>query len=347
MGFVQTSSDPCLYISSKEELFIIAIYVDDILLATKSKKRMENVKSMLAAQFEVKDLGDSQYLLGVSIIQNHTEKSVWIGQPTYTLNVLEKFGLKDAKSVATPVCTGSKLAKATEKDELVDEQLYQSAVGSLQYLSTMTRPDITFAVSNIAKYCSKPTKEHWIAVKRIMRYLKGTHNYGLLYTKSNSSRYIGFSDSDWAGDVDDRKSTSGYIFQVGGTSVSWKSRKQSCVALSTAEAEYVALSQAAQEAIWLRQLDTDLQGTSSEPTVIYEDNQSAICLSKNPQSHGRSKHIEIKYHFIREQVGKRNIELKYCPSSDMVADMLTKGLGKEKLEKLRVLAGLSQQSSFK
>ena len=347
MGFEQTKSDLCLYISSEGELCIIAVYVDDILLATKSKKRMKDVKSKLSAQFEVKDLGDLQYLLGVSIIQNRSEKSVWIGQPGYTLNILEKFGLKDAKPVATPVCVGSKLVKTTESDELVDENLYQSAVGSLQYLSTMTRPDITFAVSNVAKYCSKPTNEHWTAVKRILRYLKGTHNFGLLYKKSNSSNCEGFSDSDWAGDVNDRKSTSGYIFQVGDTAISWRSRKQSCVALSTAEAEYIALSQAAQEAIWLRQLYTDLQGEPPKPITVYEDNQAAICLSKNPQGHGRSKHIEIKYHFIREQVNKKTIELKYCQTSNMVADMLTKGLGKERFKKLRELSGLREQSSFK
>ena len=208
------------------------------------------------------------------------------------------------------------------------------AVGSLQYLSTMTRPDITFAVANVAKYCSEPMKEHWTAVKMIMRYLKGTHNFSLLYKKSNSNSFIGFSDSDWAGNLDDRRSTSGYIFQVASTAVSWKSRKQSCVALSTAEAEYIALSQAAKEAIWLRQLNTDLQGESSEPTVLYEDNQAAICLSKNPQCHGRSKHIDIRYHFIREQVTNWTIELKYCETGNMVADMLTKGLGKERFKKL-------------
>ena len=227
--------------------------------------------------------------------------------------------MKDAKPVATPVCVGSKLVKTTESDELVDENLYQSAVGSVQYLSTMTRADITFAVSNVAKYCSKLTKEHWTAVKRIVRYLKGTHNFGLLYKKSNSSSCEGFSDLDWASDVNDRKSTSGYIFQVDGTAISWRSWKQSCVALSTTEAEYITLSQAAQEAIWLRQLYTDLQGEPPEPITVYEDNQAAICLSKNPQSHGRSKHIEIKYHFIREQVNKKTIELKYCQTSNMVA----------------------------
>ena len=347
MGFVQTSSDPCLYINLEGELFVIAVYVDDMVLATKNKKKLEEVKRALCAQFEVKDLGELHYILGVTVNQIYEKNSIWIGQPAYTASIIEKFGMENAKSVATPVSSGVKLVKATEKDELIDAGLYQSAVGSLQYLSTMTRPDISYAVSNVAKFCSKPTKEHWTAVKRIIRYLKGTQNYGLLYKKADSSTCIGFSDSDWAGDADDRKSTSGYIFQVGGTAISWKSRKQSCVALSTAEAEYIALSQAAQEAIWLRQLNTDLQGESPPPTVVYEDNQAAICMSKNPESHGRSKHIEIKYHFIREQVTKKNIEVKYCQTENMVADMLTKGLGKERFEKLRMLAGISEQSSVK
>ena len=149
-------------------------------------------------------------------------------------------------------------------------------------------------------------------------------------------------DADWAGDVNDSKSTSGYILQVGGTVVSWKSRIQSFTALSTAEAEYVALSHAAQEAIWLRQLNSDLLSDSCEPTVLYKDNQAAICLSKNPQSHGKSKHIDSRYHFIREQVSKGTIEVKYCPTNDMIADMLTKGLGKEKFHNLRRLAGVTQ-----
>ena len=158
---------------------------------------------------------------------------------------------------------------------------------------------------------------------------------------------VGYSDSDWAGDLNDRKSTSGYVFTVGGGAISWKSKKQSCVALSTAEAEYIALSQAAQEAVWLRSLYVNLKLEMTAPTVVYEDNQSAICIAKNPQSHGRSKHIDIKYHFIREQVQQKTIEVKYCKTEDMIADLLTKGLGKEKFEKLRSMTGLTELNRYK
>ena len=250
--------------------------------------------------------------------------------------------MEQAKPVNTPVDSSMKLMKATDKDGCVDKKLYTSAVGSLLYLSTATRPDITYAVSNVAKYCAKPTKQHWLAVKRIMRYLKGTLNYCLLYSLDGSTICVGFSDADWGGDLDDRKSTSGYLFTLSGAAISWRSKKQTCVALSTAEAEYIALASAAQEAIWLKQLTNDLKNESSDATTIYEDNQSTICMSKHPQFHGRSKHIAIKYHFIREQVGNNTVELKYCRTNDMVADMLTKGLSAQQFTKLRHLAGVRE-----
>lgn len=326
MGFQQHISDPCLYVSGQtDDLFIIAVYVDDLILATRNERKMNEVKELLAAQFQVKDLGELNYLLGVTVKQDRSNNSIWIGQPTYTSNLLDRFGMLESKAVATPV-SSTKLIQATEGDELIDKELYQSAIGSLQYLSTMTRPDIAFALSNVAMFNSKPTKEHWIAVKRIFRYLNGIWMFGLLYKRlPKEQECIRYSDSDWAGNLDDRKSTSGYVFTVGGGAISWKSKKQSCVALSTAEAEYIALSQAAQEAVWLRSLNVDLKLKMTAPIVIYEDNQSAICIAKNPQSHGRSKHIDIKFHYIREQVQQKTIELKYCKTEDMVADLLTKG----------------------
>ncbi len=242
--------------------------------------------------------------------------------------------MENAKPVNTPVDASMKLVKMTEDLDSVDQGMYQSAVGSLLYLSIGMRPDITYAVSNVAKFCAKPNKQHWTAVKRIMRYLKGILNLGLLYSKDGSRDCIGYSDADWAGDLDDHKSTLGYMFQISGAAVSWRSKKQTCVALSTAEAEYMALASAAQEAIWMRQLTTDLRNAPTGATVILEDNQSAICMAKNPQFHGRAKHIGIKYHFIREQVNSSTVELKYCQTEEVVADMLTKGMYRDKFMKL-------------
>ena len=320
----------------------MAVYVDDILLACKDNTRMEQVKKIIGKYFKVKDMGDLSYFLGVKVVQNTQNGSIWIGQPLYTEAVLKKFNMDQAKAAKTPVNASQKLIQTTEEDDTIDKGLYQSVVGSLLYLSTCTRPDIAFAVSNVAKFCSKPTKSHWTAVKRIMRYLKGTTRYGLLYRESDFKECVGYSDADWAGDVNDYRSTSGYIFQFGGAAVSWKSRKQTSVALSTAEAEYMALSGATQEVSWMRQLLLDLKYGPITPTLIYEDNQSSICMAKNPLFHGRTKHIGIRYHFVREQVKKKNVEIIYCPSEEMIADMLTKGLSQVKFEKLHELVGIKE-----
>ena len=223
-----------------------------------------------------------------------------------------------------------------------NQQMYQAVVGSLLYLSNKTRPDIAYAVSSVARYSSKPTRDHWTAVKRILRYLKGTHDYGLLYQKKASVELLGYSDADWAGDVGDRKSTSGYVFFLGGAAVSWKSCKQTSVALFTAEAEYIALSGAFQEAMWFQQLIADVLNKRVQETTIFEDNQSTICLAKNQHVHGRTKHVDIKYHFIRDLVEAKRVKLVYCASENMIADMLTKGLPIKQFEKLRELAGIAK-----
>ena len=188
-------------------------------------------------------MGELHYFLGVTVKQKFETSKIWIGQPTYTQAILQKFGLEHCKPAATPVAQGTKLLKATEDEELFDDTLYKSAVGMLLYLSGWTHPDIMFAVSIVTRFCSKPNKQHWVAVKRILRYLKGTVNHGLMYSKQDDNKtMLGYSDSDWAGDLIDRKSTSGYLLMMSGASVSWKSKKQTCVVLSTAEAEYVALA---------------------------------------------------------------------------------------------------------
>ena len=278
--------------------------------------------------------------------QNSETGKVWMGQQAYTKAVLKKFGMSACcKSVRTPMAQGTKLVKATGQSELVDAVLYQSAVGSLLYLSGWTRPDIAFSVSSVARFCSAPTKDHWAAVKRIFRYLSGTSSYGIVYAR-NEGAMIGYSDADWAGDEDSRKSTSGYLFMMAGAATSWKSRKQTCVALSTAEAEYVALAGAVQEATWMRQLLKDLHHKQTKPTVLCEDNQSAIAIAQNPQSHSKTKHIDIRYHFVREKIADKTVELQYCPTSEMLADILTKGLTFEKFSRLRELSGVKDLSAY-
>ena len=258
MGYVQSTNDPCIYTTSEGDFSIIGVYVDDFVIAAESSDKIEQVKTAPSQKFDVKDLGKLHYF------------------------ILQKYSMVEAKPVKTPVSVSSKLLKASEEDELVDQCLYQSPVGSLLYLATRSRPDIAFTVNNVARFCSKPTKHHWMAVKQILRYLRGTTRFGLLYTKGAESEVlVGYADADWEGDCNDYKSTSGYVFQIGGTAVTWKSKKQSCVALSIAEAEYMALSSAAQEAVWVQELNSDLRDQQSQPILILEDNQSTISMAKN------------------------------------------------------------------
>jgi hypothetical protein len=287
LGFIQSSGDPCLYISSEGGNLILAVYVDDIVIAGKSIAAITKVKQLIANRYEVRDLGEMKYFLGIEIRQDINAGKIWLGQPAYTEQVLKKFSMENCKSIDNPSATSIKLTKSPEK-ETFDTDLYRSAVGSLLYLSTKTRPDITYAVSNVAKFCDAPNVQHWNAVKRIFRYLRGTTQYGLLYNRASCSILTGFSDADFAGDIADRKSTSGYNFQLSGAAVSWRSKKQTCVSLSTMEAEYTALAHATQEAVWLRRLLSDLGHRCETPTVINEDNQSAIALAKSITIHGRS-----------------------------------------------------------
>jgi hypothetical protein len=207
---------------------------------------------------------------------------------------------------------------------------YREAVGSLMYLMVGTRPDIAYSVSVASRYLSNPGPKHWLGVKRIMRYLKGTIDYGLCFSFSEKVELVGFSDADWAGDLDSRKSTTGYVFTLSGGPVSWTSKRQNTVALSSTEAEYMAVTMTGREAVWLRTLLQQLGFTMSRPTLIHVDNQSCTALAQNPVHHQRTKHIDIQHHFVRELVSEKVIELKYVPTEENIADVFTKGLGKQR-----------------
>ena len=230
--------------------------------------------------------------------------------------------------MSTPMITNWKKLHASDS-ELVDPTLYRQLIGSLMYLVN-TRPDICFAVNTMSQFMCEPRKVHWVAAKHILRYLQGTVDYGLDYRQGDGVRLAGYTDSDWAGCASDRKSTSGCCFGLGSAVVSWFSRKQQSVALSSAEAEYMAASLASCEAIWLRKMLFGLFGQPLRPSVIYCDNQSCIKLTENPVFHDRSKHIGIRYHFIRDYVQKGAVKLEYISTDEQVADILTKALPRGK-----------------
>ncbi|MCP4491938.1 MAG: DDE-type integrase/transposase/recombinase [Gammaproteobacteria bacterium] len=344
LGFAQSDADACIYVKQVNgELVILAVYVDDIILAAKGEETLSELKKQLSGKFKMKDLGELHYFLGVKVQQN-LNGSIWLGQEKYMENMLQKYNMDSCNPVSTPMeVNNNKLQESSSEDESADQNLYQSAVGSLLYLAIATRPDISAAVAHVAKFCSNPTQKHWAAVKRIFRYIKGTIHMGLLYRPSqdeSGNEVFGYSDADWAGDTENRRSTSGFVFKLAGAAISWRSKTQTVIALSSAVAEYIALAAATQEAVWLRRLMKNLQQQQNEPTLILEDNTSAISMANNPVFHGRTKHIDIKNHFVREKVKEKVVRLKYCPTKEMVADLMTKALSKELFELQRKGLGL-------
>lgn len=337
--------DPCIYVKGDKDLIMIALYVDDLIIASKSEKLMKETKQDLFDRFEMKDLGRLHYCLGIEMVWRN-DGTCSLNQSKYIENVLERFSMKDCKPVSTPINSGTKLTKEMSpktKEEISEMSLipYRSAVGSLIYLVTGTRPDIAVAVGEVAKFSNNPGKQHWMAVKRILRYLKETVNVGI-NCNPDSTELVGYSDADWAGDLDTRRSTTGYLFKFGNVPICWKSKRQPTVALSTAEAEYMALSMAVQTVIWIRKLLKDFYIASEKSTIIYEDNQGCIAMAKNPVNHERTKHIDIRYNFVREKVEDKTIVVKYLETTEMLADILTKGLPREQHKKLCEGIGLCE-----
>ena len=335
-GFTASSADPCMYIKRKKgKTLILALYVDDTVIAANCKHMLADIKRKLSAKFKMEDLGEVKYILGMSVKRDRQAGTLSIDQRGYIEGVLKRFGMDQCNPVSTPLEAGKQLTKTDEKEEGVDTRRYQEIVGSLIYASITTRPDIAHAVNVLSQQMAKPNNEHWSAAKRVLRYLKGSLDVGILFRKSDNFELVGYSDADWAGCNDSRKSTSGYVFMLGGNVISWTSKKQPVVALSTTEAEYIALCLATQEAIWLRRLLESVGQPQKTPTTIYEDNQGAISISKNPINHSRTKHIDIKFHFVRDAVQKNETLIVHCTTQEMVADTFTKGLPKPAFERHR------------
>eukprot|EP00253_Pinus_taeda_P002408 PITA_02408 len=279
-------------------------------LVRNSTKLFQRFKSHMVAEFEMIDLGELHYFLGIEVWQK--EDGIFMSQAKYTWDILKKFRMLSCKPATTPLEVGLKSYRHDDSNS-VDVTLYHQLVGSLIYLTT-TRPNISFAVSMVSRFMAKPKELHWKVVKRILRYLRGTVGYGLVYRSIEDFRLIGYADSDWAGCMDDRKSTLGYSFSMGSATVAWSTNKQSTISLLTTEAEYKAVATATTtcEAIWLRRILEDLHEQQEQPTQLTCDNQSAIQMTKNPVFHNKTMHIDIQYHFVRDLVQQGVIEIEYC-----------------------------------
>jgi hypothetical protein len=296
--FKRSISEATLYIRSDLEgnLIIVLIYVDDIVYTGSSGRLLSEFKREMMQRYEMPDLGLLHHFLGMGILQ--TDQGVFIHQGKYAKSLLSKFGLDDCKPVSIPLATSEKLKKV-DGSELVDEGLYRRIVGSLLYL-TATRPDLMYAASLLSRFMTGPTKIHMGVAKRVLRYVQGTLSYEIEYVRDQSATLIGFCDADWAGSEDDSRSTSGYAFSFGSGVFSWSSVKQNTVALSIAEAEYVSTSEATAQAIWLRFVLDDFGEMQAEAIPLFCDNMSAISMARNPVFHQTTRHINRKYHFIRE-----------------------------------------------
>ncbi|CAH2109146.1 unnamed protein product [Euphydryas editha] len=281
-----------------------------------------DLKQMLSSRFKIKDLGQVKQCLGMNVKFDKLEGSVTLSQEHYIDNLLHKFSLTDCKTFDTPM--EHKLNVNTGQN-VNNKVPFQQLIGSLMYLSVLTRPDITYSVSYLSQYNNCHTDEHWGYAKRVLKYLKKTKSYGIKYCNNGISDIKGFVDADWANNTIDRRSYTGFCFLLSNGVISWECRKQKTVALSTCEAEYMGIAEACKEAIYLRALQFEITNKMYTLT-LYNDNQSAQKLSTNPVFHKKSKHIDVKYHFTRECVSNNIVDLQYLPTTDMPADLLTKSL---------------------
>eukprot|EP00253_Pinus_taeda_P027623 PITA_27623 len=343
-GFQRSPSDANLYIKhTGDDILFVVVYVDDLIITGNSAHLIHGIKQDLCRTFDMTDLGLLHYCLGIEVWQ--TENHIFLSQSKYAKNFVDRFIMQDCKPATTPMEPGLKLS-AQSSSPPVDETLFRQLVGSLIYL-TATRPDINFVVSYISRFMSTPKADHWIAAKRVLRYVRGTSNYGLLYTRTSDPILSGYTDSDWAGSVDDRKSTAGYVFSLGSGVVTWTSKKQQVVALSSTEVEYRGAVKASCEAVWLRRMLADMHASQTGPTSLFCDNQGVLKFAKNPVFHERTKHVETHCHYIRQLVEDGSVQLRYVPTTKQPADIFTKPLRPAKFEQFRGSIGVVNRLSIK
>ena len=326
LKFTQSQNDNCVYTRNSEGIMtIIIVWVDDLIIASNNTKCIDIIKRALCSKFSMKDFGLISNFLGIQFELNNAY--VKMHQSKFIGKILSRFKMSDCNPKSTPCDPGTiKIDSNIDSQPLTDCRIYREIVGSLIYLMTCTRPDICYVVTKLSQNLANPTNAHLNLAKRVLKYLKGTQNQGIVYFKDDESiNLFGYSDSDW-GNSGDRRSISGYCFKLSENSavISWKCRKQPTVALSTCEAEYMALANSIQEGIFLQNLLADFLGKNPCPITIYVDNKGTIDLAKNPVQHQRSKHIDIKFHFIRYHIQTGQIDVVYVPSKENIADLFTK-----------------------
>ena len=339
-GLHPITADPCLYLRRNEKEFILVIiWVDDGLVCSDNGDIIKEIVHYLSKHFDMR-CAPAHHFVGLSIHRNRQERTLYVSQPDYIKRTLLRFQMGNCNPKGLPADPGCRLEKSQDSVESCPEKMpYREAIGSLMYLMLASRPDIAFAVNQVSQFCEKPNQNHWTAVRRIFAYLQGTSEYGIRFGPV-SNGLIGYTDADYAGDLETRRSTTGYLFLLHGGPVAWISRRQSCVSLSTTESEFVAACETTREGIWLQRLLKDLSQGPADPITIMCDNQSAIQLIKNPVFHQRTKHIDVRFHFIREHLEAGNIKVLYVPTNDQIADPFTKPLPNPRFSVIRTQMGI-------
>ena len=346
LGFERTYSDAGIYVRHQHRgggLLIVILYVDDITIMGSSLEDVKQLKEKLSLRYEMSDLGEIQSYLGMRISRDRSRRRIEVDQSGYIKAILDRFGMADANPHPTPLPAGADvhLVKNTAQATQADIKHYQSLIGSLLYVQIGTRPDISFAVSRLAQYAANPTPQHLCLANYVMSYLLGTVDKCLCYDGANGAGLHGYSDSSLADQTDDRHSTSGYVYMLMNGAISWSSRKQRTAAQNTTEAEYMAMTDAANQAAWYRSFFTELGYSVDDPVPLHGDNKGAIDLALNPVTGRRSKHIDIKHHVIRKYIEKGYISLIHTPTEEMVADGFTKSLSCVLLHRFNSGMGLS------
>ena len=328
-GFTTANFDPCVFIHTTEKVFV-SVYVDDIMIFGAQSSFLDSVRTSLKSDFECKDLGDAKYILGLEIIR--TQQGLLLSQHSYIEKILAKYKMSDCRPLSAPIDPNT-VIRTGDPEEVIDNITeYQSLVGSITYAVIGTRLDLAHTIALLSQYSAFPTEDHMKTAKRVLRYLKRTSNWCLLYPKqsgsdtfgSNSFGVVTHTDSSYASCPDTRKSFSGYVVRLGNATISWRSKKQACVATSTTEAEYMAMSLAARQLMWIKGAIIEL-GYNLD-YHLFGDNNGALELTKNPRISDRSKHIDVHYHYTREKLQNNEFFLHYIPTADNLADILTKAL---------------------
>lgn len=336
-GLEKSNHDHTLFSKSVgEKLLMVSLYVDDLIFVGNDDVMCEEFKQSMKQEFEMTDLGRMSFFLGVEVHQSM--KGIHLCQKKYAKEVLERFRMWNCNPVKNPILPGTKLSIEGESKD-VDATTYKQLVGCLMYL-IVTGPDMMYVVCLISRFMAKPREEHMQIAKRALRYLRGTLDFGLFYKREFDSIPKVYTDSDCAGDIDDRKSTSGYVFLLSKAAVCWSSRKQAIVTLSSTEAEYVAATSCACHCVWVKGI---LQQFNTKPCQCFEilcDNSSSIKLSKNPVMHKRTKHIDVRYHYLRDLTSQEVVKLVFCGTEEQVADIMTKPVKLKTFVKLRSLLGI-------